>query len=67
MVHNLSVSPLYVKSKDLTHMPYDTHAVLNWSEYETELGVIIQQSLTQKLWDKTKKYMHKGYGNISNN
>jgi len=40
---------------------------LNWSEYETELGVIIQQNTTQKLWNKSKKYMHKGYGNISNN
>ncbi len=40
---------------------------LNWSEYETELGVIIQKSPTQKLWNKSRKYMHKGYGNISNN
>ncbi len=40
---------------------------LNWSDYETELGVVIQQNTTQRLWDKSKKYMHKGYGNISNN
>ena len=40
---------------------------LNWSEYETELGVVIQQNTTQRLWDKTKKYMHKKYGDISNN
>ncbi len=39
---------------------------LNWSEYETKLGVVIQKSSTQELWDKAKKYMHKGYGNISN-
>jgi hypothetical protein len=40
---------------------------LNWPEYETKLAVIIQQNTTQKLWDKSKKYMHMGYGNISNN
>jgi len=40
---------------------------LNWSEYESKLGVVTQQNTTQKLWDKAKKYMHMGFGNISNN
>ena len=40
---------------------------LNWSEYESKLGVVVQQNTTQMLWDKSEKYMHKGFEDISNN
>ena len=40
---------------------------LDWPEYETELGKVISGSSTEQLWQKTKKYMHEGLRNVSNN